>query len=252
MSQPARPPYSLRRAWRERGDVAACAAFVADGSTSLSLADRLRIVRRLYAVSFTVDCPHRQREMLDFTRAVLALPRTLPGVIVEAGCYKGGGTAKLSLAAHAAGRELVVFDSFRGLPPHDEPHDRNIYGRPERFEPGAYSGSLEEVKLNVARLGRIEACRFVPGWFEETMPAFNEPIAAIYLDVDLAASTRTCLRHLYPLLQPGGVLFSQDGHLPLVIAVFDDVDFWLREVGCPRPRIPGLGREQIIRIVKES
>ncbi len=35
-------------------------------------------------------------------------------------------TAKFSLAAAFAGRELVVFDSFQGLPYNNEPHDRNI------------------------------------------------------------------------------------------------------------------------------
>jgi O-methyltransferase len=50
----------------------------------------------------------------------------------------------------------------------------------------------------------------------------------------------------------GGVLISQDGHLPLVIQVFDDDAFWSREVGCDKPVIPGLGRQRLIRIVKET
>lgn len=46
--------------------------------------------------------------------------------------------------------------------------------------------------------------RFIKGWFEDTMPVFNERIIAAYIDVDLASSTKTCLKYLYPLLVPGG------------------------------------------------
>ena len=63
------------------------------------------------------------------------------------------------------------------------------------------------------------------GFFDETMPHFSQPVIAAYLDVDLASSTGTCLRYLWPLLVPGGVLFSQDGHLPLVLEGFDERRF---------------------------
>ena len=84
------------------------------------------------------------------------------------------------------------------------------------------------------------------------MPKFQQPISVIYLDVDLASSTRTCLRHLYPLLEPGGVIFSQDGHLPLVIDALNDDNFWLNEVGCKKPDILGLGKSKLIKIIKEA
>jgi O-methyltransferase len=247
-----RPPYSIRRAIRERRDLRACAAFVLNHALSISFSDRLRIVKELYAASFAIDSPHRQEEMLAFMRTILSLPPSTPSVVVEAGAYKGSSTAKFSLAAAFAGRELVVFDSFQGLPDNNEPHDRNIFGRPEKFAEGSYCGSIDEVKANVARFGRPEVCRFVPGWFEETMPNFRKSIAAIYMDVDLAASTRTCLKYLYPLLMNGGTLYSQDGHLPLVIDVFADTEFWRNEVGCQKPPIVGLGEKKLIWITKEA
>ena len=80
---------------------------------------------------------------------------------------------------------------------------------------GKYCGSLEEVKNNIAKYGEIGVCHFIKGWFEETMSLFNKRIAAAYLDVDLASSTKTCLKYLYPLLVPGGVIISQDGDFPL-------------------------------------
>jgi len=111
---------------------------------------------------------------------------------------------------------------------------------------------LSEVKRNVVRYGDLGVCTFVKGWFDDTMPKFSKLIAAVFLDVDLASSTRTCLKYLYPLLTPGGVLYSHDGHLPLVVDVFRDSSFWKKEVGCSRPYIEGLGKRKLIRIIKPT
>lgn len=235
--------------WR---DPFVCLSFVFSPNVGASFRDRLRIVYKLYAISFRVDSPHTQQEIISYIRAILALPRESNGVVVEAGCYKGGSTSKFSLAADIAGKTLVVFDSFQGIPDNVEPHERNIFGGPASFKEGDYCGALDEVKTNVSNHGKVDRCRFVPGWFDDTLPDFREPVSAVYLDVDLASSTRTCLKHLYPLLEPGGVLFSQDGHLPLVLEVFDDDRFWSEEVGCEKPRVLGLGKKKLIKVVKSN
>jgi O-methyltransferase len=213
---------------------------------------RARLAWRLQAISKHVDCPHSQGEVLSCIRAIIGLDASVSGCIVEAGCYKGGSTAKFSLAAAAAGRELVAFDSFAGIPAHDEDHGINIFGKPVSFAEGEYRGSLEEVRENIDRFGTLPTCRFVPGWFEDTMVGFDQAIAVAYLDVDLAASTRTCLRYLYPRLRVGGTLFSQDGHLPRVLEVFDDDRFWRTEVGCARPQVLGLGTSKLLTVVKRE
>jgi O-methyltransferase len=82
------------------------------------------------------------------------------------------------------------------------------------------------------------------------MPLFAEPVVAAYIDVDLVSSTRTCIKYLYPLLVPGGILFSQDGHLPLVVKLLKDEHFWRSEIGCPPPQMDGLGQQKLVRIVK--
>jgi len=97
--------------------------------------------------------------------------------------------------------------------------------------------------------GQLHLCEFRKGWFDDTMPKFSEPISAAFLDVDLAASTWTCLAYLYPLLVPGGVIFSHDGHLPLCMAVFRDASLW-REIGGPPPVFSGLGTRKLISIMK--
>jgi len=214
----------------------------------LTFGQRFFLLRRMYATSFLVDCPHAQKHILAIMDAIFTAP---PGAMVEAGSFKGGSTAKFSLAAKMAGRKLIAFDSFEGIPDNSEVHDYDIFGRyVGNFRPGSYQGRLEEVKYNVNRFGEIGVCEFVKGWFDQTMPHFNEPLGVAYVDVDLASSTRTCIKYLYPLLRPGGVLFSQDGHLPLVMEVFNDDKFWEEEVGCAKPHMEGLGKSIIIKVTK--
>ena len=240
----------LTRTNNYRRDAGVILAFLDDDTMPIDTAARVELVRRYTAISQNVACHHTEEEIFQYARAILATPKAVPGSFVEAGCFKGGGTAKFSLAAKIAGRKLLVLDSFEGIPEHNEPHEKNIFGNSAFFRKGSYKGELEEVKDNVAKYGSVENCEFVKGWFEDTLPAIQEPLAGIYLDVDLAASTRTCLRYLYPRLQEGGVLFSQDGHLPLVIDVFSDERFWEQEVGYPKPHIEGLGTRKLIKILK--
>lgn len=246
-----RPIYNFLRILRNWRDLFSVISFLAEKIPNVSLNDKIRIVKKLYAINFRIDSPHTQDEILKFIRTILFLPSEKKGVIVEAGCYKGSSTAKFSLAADIARRTLVVFDSFEGIPENNEPHDKNIFGGDASFKKGDYCGALEEVKSNVTKYGKVHCCRFIKGWFDETMPGFNEPVAAAYIDVDLVSSTRTCIKFLYPLLEQGGTLYSQDGHLPLVLDVFSNDEFWLQEVGFKKPTVEGLGKSKLIKVVKE-
>lgn len=209
---------------------------------------------RFLQIQNGVPCPHNESHTLSFVVEMFRTSTRHPGngVFVEAGCYKGGSTAKLSHVARHLGRKLVAFDSFQGLPENKENHERSIFGYSIRdwFRPGEFCGSLEEVRENVSTFGRIEVCEFVEGWFETTLPQFNAPILGAYIDVDLAASTKACLKYLYPQIVPGGVFVSQDGDFPLVIDVFEDRAFWEEEVGVTMPRIDGLRESKMLRVVK--
>ncbi|HZF93803.1 MAG TPA: TylF/MycF/NovP-related O-methyltransferase [Allosphingosinicella sp.] len=213
---------------------------------------RLSLVQRHYCISARLISPHTTEEMLTFMGAILALDAGCAGCVVEAGSYKGSSAAKFSLAARIAGRELVICDSFQGLPPSLEDHGMSIENRPVFFHEGEFAGSLEEVKANIARYGAAEVCRYVVGWYDETLAGWCEPIAAIYMDVDLAASTRAVLRHLYPWLSEEGALYSQDGHLPLVLQVFEDAGFWREIAAAPPPRVEGAWKKKLIKVVKPA
>jgi O-methyltransferase len=217
---------------------------------TLTFMKRMTLIRDIFRISTHIRCEHLEEETLSFIRAVLSLPPGANGCILEAGCFKGGSTAKFSLAAALVARELVVFDSFEGIPDNSEVHG-NLWGDQIKFAKGDYSGALDEVMYNVRKFGEIRVCRFVAGFFEDTMPRFNQPIAAAYLDVDLASSTRTCLMHVWPLLAPGGVLFSQDGHLQLVLDVLNDDEFWRQQLGTSKPVVHGFGKSKLIWCQKQ-
>lgn len=233
-----------------RRGAAASGRFLLDKNFDLPLGERLRLVKRFIDISVHVKSPHTQEEILGFTKEILALPKSDTGVVVEAGCFKGSSTAKFSLAAKFTDKKLMVFDSFRGIPPNDEKHEKNIFGGSAGFREGDYCGTLDEVKQTVQQYGAIDHCVFVEGYFESTMPGFSQPVSAAYIDVDLVSSTRTCIRYLYPLLKEGGAIYSQDGHLPLVIELLDDDEFWAKEIGIPKPRIVGLREKKLIKIEK--
>jgi hypothetical protein len=233
-------------------DRAAILAFLrADYPVDMPLADRLRLVARFLRITNHVRTYHTQAEMLTVADRVLRLAGRPGLTVLEAGAGKGGGTAKLSLVARIAGARLVVCDSFRGMPPNDERHE-TIWGRRTEFREGAFRGTARLVERTVARFGAPEVCELVKGWFADTLPALERPLDVVLLDVDLAASTRECVRWLYPRIRPGGALLSQDGHLRATIELLADERFWRDEVGTSPPAIQGLGTAKLLEIRRDA
>jgi hypothetical protein len=232
-------------------DRAAILAFLrADYPIDLPLPERLRLVARFLRITNHVRTYHTQAEMLTVADRVLRLAGRPGLTVLEAGAGKGGGSAKLSLVARIAGARLVVCDSFRGMPPNDERHD-TIWGRRTEFREGAFRGTARLVERTIARFGAPEVCELVKGWFADTLPTLERPLDVVLLDVDLAASTRECVRWLYPRIRPGGALLSQDGHLSATIDLLADDRFWREEVGVSPPAIHGLGTVKLLEIPRD-
>lgn len=228
---------------RDRG---AALRFLVLDPPPLPLPARVEMLRRFVHITNQVRAYHTQAELLEVAQAILRCPS--PVTVVEAGAGSGASTAKLSLAVRAAGGGVLhVFDSFRGLPENDEVHAHQD-GRPIRFRRGAFRGRLSAVQRTVEAHGAPEVCVYHRCWFEETLPGFEARIDVALLDVDLWSSTRTCLVHLFPHLAPGGVLFSQDGHLRTITDRLADPGFWQEDVGIPPPRIDGLGVAKLLRM----
>jgi O-methyltransferase len=235
----------LRWLWKRRYWLYSPAAVVWNsaellGAPLLDRRERWALLSRFARIQWAsgIACGHRFGDLAHIARTVLELRAggRERGVIVECGCWAGASTAKLSLVARRTGWKLYVADSFSGLPdpgPGDDP----------LFRTGLYRGSLESVRENVRRLGTLEPVTFLPGWFEETLPAFPEPeIDIVFIDVDLQSSMRTCIRYLYPRLRPGGFFFTHEAHLESTAEAFGDRDWWRSEMGSEPPPLVGAGR----------
>lgn len=187
--------------------------------------DLVQFSWRFAAVERLVPSPHNIQELAAIASAVLARP-SLQGDVVECGCFKGGSTARLSLACARARRKLVVYDSFEGLPT-PEPWDaRHEIRRPRVFAAGEYAATLDEVRANVAAAGAPEVCTYVPGWFEETMAHVPDDVAVAFVDADLTESIRVAVAALWPRLVAGGVLFIHDATDPQLRRLLAGRDLW--------------------------
>ena len=207
-------------------------------------------------IHLRIECGHNPAEALQVVEEVIELPPEVGGVVIECGAYLGGSTAKLSLAAELTGRELIVCDSFEGLPPVGS--DDQIAQKPI-FREGDYRAQLTQVKTNVARYGRIQSVRFVPGWYEETLGQLRGiPIACAFWDVDLRDSFMSCIKALWPAVRPGAKVFVHDIDRAPVVELFTNVLWWKTEIGTDPPQLvgayTGLGRlcPQIGYAVKAS
>lgn len=126
----------------------------------------------------------------------------VPGCVLECGCAHGFSSACLSLACAAVNRKLVVADSFEGLPAvrEDQPF----------FRKGDYASSEEEVLRHIGLCGDSSAVRTVKGWYSESLKEWNEPIAILWMDVDLYESARDLLGHVLDHLDAQGALFTHE------------------------------------------
>lgn len=198
---------------------------------------RLRLAWRLIRIHLSLQCAHSPMELLTIVEDILNVPPSVEGVVVECGCYLGGSTAKLSLAAELSHRQLIVCDSFQGLP---QTSTADELPDVDPFRPGDFAVRLDLVRENVRRWGRLSVVEFIPGWFQDTLPRLNgQRIACAFLDVDLQGSIRTCIEHLWNGVQPGCRVFVHDADRPPVVAPFEDVAWWQRQFNTPPPRFVG-------------
>jgi O-methyltransferase len=215
-----------------------------DPRLPFSRAQRKQLADQMEVAHTGLRCAHTHAEAVAIVSEILRVPSSTPGVVLEAGCFKGGSTAKLSLATRMIGRKLLVYDSFEGLPDVDQ-------AEKDRFGKGEYTGALEEVKKNVSKYGALEVCEFVRGWFNQTMPSLKDPVVVAFVDVDLRESLESCLTYIYPKLVPGGVIFSHDGHLPICVDLMRDQNFWKR-FNEPAPEFEGLGTRKLVKMRKPT
>ncbi|MCC7181514.1 MAG: class I SAM-dependent methyltransferase [Acidobacteria bacterium] len=190
--------------------------------TRLSLIERLRLIARFMRVDWNVVHGHRPVEIAHVTKALAARPGAPSEVVVEAGCWRGGSTAKFSIVCAMLGLRLQVYDSFEGV----EPLDAVSTG--EWNFGGQYACTEETVRQNVTQFGCIDVCDFHKGWFSQTLASrsIGRPVRLAYVDCDLAKGTLEALSGVMPTLAPDGCVFSQDFHIMPVRKMLLDPSTW--------------------------
>jgi len=197
---------------------------------------RLALGFRMFLNTRRMTVATSYKNHLAMALRILELPPDVAGHVVECGCYKGGSATNLSLVCRITGRKLLLFDSFQGLPKgHADDREASKYAE------GDYAGSLEEVRATITRYGAIECVEFVPGWFDQTLPGVDFPIALLFLDVDLEASLNTCVRNLWPYLVDGGCLFTDEGIFTDYVALFWSERWWRETFATTPPGMIGSG-----------
>lgn len=147
-------------------------------------------------VNHTYDCAMRAPE----------------GLCVECGVGAGAQIGAMLLA----GRTVIGFDSFEGIPmagPHDttQPGIGEHNGSGSLISSGIASHSTDNVLGNLHKSGiSADSLTLVKGWFQYTVPEFRGDIALLRLDGDLYESTKVCLEHLLPQVVKGGIVIIDD------------------------------------------
>ncbi len=160
---------------------------------------------------------------------------SIPGDFAECGVWRGGSSMAMALTLLHFGettRTLYLYDTFEGLWSVPVEQDRVIssLAKPdltrfykERLEAAAskrkdagdqyrHKTSLEDVRALMCSTGYPETrLKLVKGFVEETIPQIcPDRLALMRLDTDFYTSTYHELKHLYPKLERGGILFVDD------------------------------------------
>ena len=197
---------------------------------------RLRLGFRMWRNTRRVFTGTSYKAHLAMAVKLSEIPPEVEGAVVECGCYLGGSTANLSLACDLVGRQLIVYDSFEGLP---APTPGDQYAKAEAT--GLLAADLAMVQENVRSLGAIDRCTFRKGWFSDTLPHHTEPMVLMFLDVDYQQSLDDCIRYLWPKLTDEGYVFIDEYVLPDYCALFWSERYWRTRFDRHPPGLIGSG-----------
>lgn len=209
---------------------------------SVSLGAKIRLAWKIRRNRRRVQMGSSYYEQLLMVTRILRIPSSAKGCLVECGTWKGGSAVNLSLAAALCNRKLHIFDSFEGLPAPTAGNE-NYGGIGERsyvtYASGDYRGTLDEVRSNMTKYGKIENCVFHKGYFSETLPRFQEACVFAFLDVDLVESLHDCLLSLWPTLGEDCYIFTHEARDSQIASAFFDHSWWGASLGVAAPGLVG-------------
>jgi len=186
-------------------------------------ATEIEIIQRVQP--YTMTDPERIVGLISAVKYVVK--NQIPGDFVECGVWRGGSmmvALYTLLELGESNRQIHLFDTFQGMTP---PSERDVMytGRTADELLSTHEkiptrnlwcwADENDVRLNVLSTGYPQdRINFIKGDVLETIPYYApESIALLRLDTDWYESTRHELIHLFPRLNPAGVLIIDDyGH----------------------------------------
>jgi O-methyltransferase len=214
------------------------------GAYGVGVRKKLRLVRAFRRNAKAIEILSSGIEHLELAAAILRVPPSVEGDVIECGCYVGGSSVNLSLTCSLVGRRLVICDSFEGLPEpddYDREHPAPHAGHTDVYYKGRFAAPLELVKENLGRYGDLSVCEFVVGFFEDTLAGLDRKIVVGFLDVDLIDSLKPCLTAIWPNLQDERRLYVHEARSLSLVSIFFDAPWWQDNLGEGAPGFVGAG-----------
>ncbi len=176
---------------------------------------------------FFTEIYDRNRAMMSFDKIlnlyyliINVLEKKIEGQFIEAGCYKGYSAILIQkmLTSFNTTKQLVVFDSFQGLPEKSNQDfldankivNKKILQDNKRINKGWFSSS-KQILIDNFKKYKLPLPKIIEGWFEDTlMNNLPDKIAFAHLDGDLYSSTKVALENIFPKMIVGGILLIDD------------------------------------------
>lgn len=191
-------------------------------SLEYSIRDRILLTARFLTIDWNVVHAHTPDEFIMIARMLASRPARRGEIIVEAGCWQGGSSAKFSILCRLLDYRLHIYDSFAGV--------ERIGAEPGAHDfSGEYASPKSVLVENLRRYAEPDVCLIHEGWFAGTLKhGVSGPVRLAYIDCDLAKGTLEALEGIVPSLVDDGIVFSQDFHIRPVRALLEDRTTWSR------------------------
>jgi O-methyltransferase len=195
----------------------------------ISLGQRFKLLTAFLRIDWNILHSHTPFQVASIALTLASSRPDRGEAFVEAGCWRGGSSAKFSLLCEMLGLDLYIYDSFQGVEPMSPAPGEWDYS-------GEYASPETTVRANLRTFGGNAPHTLIAGWFADTLAKSppRTPVACTYIDCDTAKGTFEALSGIIPALAPNGVVFSQDCHIAPVIALLTSPETWER-LGVPVP-----------------
>lgn len=209
----------------------------------IDLAQKKELVEDFKNITVKVQTATAWIYYVVLATAIFNIPKSQKGDIIECGCWKGGSSAILSLICDKLGRKLYVADSFKGIPADDDRKGHfythlSVLGY---YKKGMYDGKLSEVKENIKKYGKIKSCRFIKGFYKDSLKNFRHPLVLAFLDVDLRSSLEDSVKYLWPNLLDDSYIYTDDSCDMDVVKFWFDEAWWQKNLKTKAPGYVGSG-----------